>query len=118
MHAAAEHLRFGRLHHELPLEFGGARGELVELAARFGQLVGRRLGFGALAREPVFGRPHRALVIGDADLHRFDLGAHRSELDALAVGHDRAFAELGDELGEFGLLVGERALGFAQRARS
>ena len=96
LHAAAEQFRFGRLHHELPLELGGARGELVELAAGLVQLVGRRLGVAALAREAVFGRPHGALVIGDAELHRFDLGAHRSELDALTVGQDRALAEFGD----------------------
>jgi len=117
LHAAAEQLRFGRLRHKLPLEFAGVRGELVELAAGFVQLVGRRLGVAALAREAVFGRPHGALVIGDAELHRFDLGAYRSELDALAVGQDRALAELGDEFGKLRLLVGERALGFAQRAR-
>ena len=112
-----EHLRFGRLRHELPFELGGACRELVELAAGLVQLVGRRLGVAALTREAVFGRPHGAFVIGDADLHRFDLGTHRRELDALTVGQDRALAEFGDEFGELRLLVGERALGFAQRAR-
>ena len=39
-----------------------------------------------------------------------------TSFDALAVGVDRALVEIGGELGEFGLLVGEHALGFAQRA--
>ncbi len=67
--------------------------------------------------QALFGLGHRALVIGDADLHRFDLGAERGDFGALAVGDQRAFAELAEKLCQFGFLVGEMALGFAQRAR-
>ena len=72
---------------------------------------------GALARQALLGLGHRALVIGDADLHRFDLGAERGDLGALAVGDQRAFAELAEKLCQLGFLVGEVTLGFAQRAR-
>ena len=117
LHAAAQDLGFGRLHEQLPLA-ARRRAPPVRRACRAPRRqLGRRLRFAAFARQPLFGRPHRALVVGDADLHRFDLRAQRRQLDALTVGHDRALAELGDELGKLGLLVGERALRLAQRGR-
>ena len=59
--AAVEHLGFGLLHEELPLEFGGAGAEVAELAARRGQFVRRRFGVGAFARQALLGlRPPRA----------------------------------------------------------
>ena len=109
--APAENLGFGGLHDELPLELRGARAEAVELAARVGQVGRRRIGVAALAGEPFLGLLHRAFVVGDADLHGFDLRAQGGELDALTVGGDRVLAEFGDELRQLRLLVGE------QRAR-
>ena len=101
---------------ELPFEIGGALAETAELFAGRGQFRRRRFGLAALAIAALLDILHRAFVVGDADLHRLDLGAQRGELDALAVGGDRMLAQFGDQLGQLGLLVGERALGLAQRA--
>ena len=107
---------FGGLQQELPLEIGGALAEAAELFAGRGQFRRRRFGFAALAIAAQLDVLHRAFVVGDADLHRLDLGAQRRKLDALAVGRDRMLAQLGDQLDQLGFLVGERALDFAQRA--
>ena len=42
----------------------------------------------AFAPKALFRAAHRALIVRDADLHRFDLRALRRKFDALAVGHD------------------------------
>ena len=82
-----------------------------------GQFIRRRFGVGAFAPEPALGLLYGPLVIGDADFHRFDLGAERRDLGALAVGDQRSFAELAEQFGQLRLLVGELPLGLAQRAR-
>ena len=115
--AAIEHFRFGLLDKELPLEIGGSRAEIAELAARRGQFIRRGFGVGAFAMEPALGLLDCPLVIGDADFHRFDLGAERRDLGALAVGDQRSFAELAKQFRQLRFLVGELPLGLAQRAR-
>ncbi len=116
LHAAAENFGLGRLHHELPFEFARALLQAAELAARRFQFRGRRGGLAALARQSRLGLLHGVLVVVDARLERLDLGPHRGEFDALGVGRHRAVAEFGEQLAEFGLLVGERLLGVAQRS--
>ena len=113
----AHDLGFGRLYEQLPLEIARPRRKAAELAAFLVRLPGGRLRLGALARKPFLGRAHGAVVIGDADLHGFDLGAQSRELDPLAVRQDRTFAEFGNQFRQVRLLVGERTLGFARSGR-
>ncbi len=63
-----------------------------------GQFAGDGVGIGAFARQALFGLRHRALVIGDADFHRLDLGAERGDFGALAVGDQRPLAEFAEQL--------------------
>jgi hypothetical protein len=56
--------------------------------------------------------PFEALDLGFERVH---LRAQRNDFDALTVGQERALAELGGELEQRGLLVGERARGVVQR---
>ena len=47
---------------------------------------------------------------------RLDLGLERDDLDLLRIGQRRALVERADQLGEFGFLVGQRALGVVHDA--
>ena len=69
-----------------------------------------------LAPEAVLGILDLAAEVGDLILEIVDLRLERDDLDALAVGRRRLVSdELRARLGELGFLVGESALGLAQR---
>ncbi len=53
---------------------------------------------------------------GEPILERVDLGLQRDDLELLRIGQARALVECADELGEFGFLVGQRALSFVHGA--
>ncbi len=101
----------------LVLERGRPRRQVTEPAALVVRVLGGGVGLGTLARHPLFGGAHRTVIVRYADLHGLDLGAQRRELDTLAVGQDRTFAQFCDDLGEVGLLVGQGAFGLVQGGR-
>ena len=115
--AAIEHFRFGLMHKScrsrsvvrVPRSPSLPRAAVNSFAAASASARSRA--------EPALGLLDRPLVIGDADLHRFDLGAERRDLGALAVGDQRSFAEFAEQFRQLRLLVGELPLGLAQRAR-
>ena len=95
LHAAAEDFGFGGLRDQRAFELADAVAKLLDLAALVVELGGRVAGVLALAVEPVADLAGFLLVFVDAVLERIDLGAQRHDLDALAVGMDRALVEIG-----------------------
>ncbi len=116
--AVAEHLGFLDLGDELAVEIGDALAQILDPAARVGEVARRGLRLVALLGEAGFGRGELLGGVADAGLQLLDLGPHRDQFDLAAVGGHRAVVECGVDLAELALLVGQRLLGVAQQLRS
>ena len=81
--AAAENFGFGGLRHQLLLEFGDAAAEIFDLAALFGQFLGRRFELDPLGIAAVFHGLEFVAGVGEPLLQRLDLGLERDDLDLL-----------------------------------
>ena len=116
MRAAAEDFGFGGLRHQLLFEFGRAPAEVFDLAALFGEFLGRRLELEPLGIAAVFHGLDLFAGFGEPVLERLDLGLQRDDFDLLRVGERRSLVEFAHQLGKLGLLVGQRALGIMHGA--
>ncbi len=95
---------------KLLFEFGDATAEVFDLAALFRQFLCRGLEFDTLGVAAIFNRLD--LVAGGIEpvLERLDLSLERDDVELLRVGEAGALVQLAHQLGEFGFLVGQRAL--------
>ena len=99
------------LRHQLLFEVGDAAAEIFDPAALFGQFLRGGFEFDALGVAAVFHRLEFVAGVGEPFFQRFDLRLEGDDLDLLGIGHARTLVERAGELGEFGLPVGQRALG-------
>ena len=114
--AAAENFRLGGLRHQLLLEFGSAAAEVLDAAALFTQLLRCVLELDPLGVAAVFHRLDLVAGVGEPVFQGVDLGLERDDLDLLGIGQRRALVQFVEQLGEFGLLVGQRSLGVVHDA--